>query len=380
MEARSLKQIQRAYGFDEVAIAPGTMTLNPEFSDTSLLIGDHHFEIPLIASAMDAVVSPDFSSHMSNFGGFGVLNLEGIWTRYEKPESILQEISNTPLGQITTLFQKIYSEPIQDALIQQRIKEIKSTGAVAAVSMTPQQTKRFSKIAVDAGIDILVVQATVTTARHTSKSKRGLILSDLVNELDIPVVVGNCATYDVAMELMKEGIHGLLIGIGPGAACTTREVVGVGIPQITATLECAAAREDYYNQTGRYVPIITDGGIRTGGELCKALVAGADGAMLGTPFAQAYEAPGLGYNWGMATPDPALPRGTRINVGTRGSLKEILFGPSLLTDGTMNFMGALKACMGMVGAANIRELQQANLIYAPDIKTEGKTFQAAQKA
>ncbi|MBH52182.1 MAG: GuaB3 family IMP dehydrogenase-related protein [Chloroflexi bacterium] len=380
MEARSFKQIQRAYGFDEVAIAPGPITLNPEFSDTSLTLGEHHFEIPLIASAMDAVVSPGFSGHMSNAGGFGVLNLEGIWTRYQNAEDILQEISTTPLDQITTLFQRLYSEPIKDALIEQRINEIKSTGAVAAVSMTPQRTKHFSKIAVESGVDILVVQATVTTARHTSKSERGLILSDLVKEIDIPIVVGNCATYDVAMELLEEGIHGLLIGIGPGAACTTREVVGVGIPQITATIECAAAREDYYNRTGRYVPIITDGGIRTGGELCKALVAGADGAMLGTPFAQAVEAPGLGYNWGMATPDPALPRGTRINVGTRGSLKEILFGPSLLTDGTMNFIGALKACMGMVGAANIRELQQASLIYAPDIKAEGKSFQAAQKS
>jgi IMP dehydrogenase len=380
METRLFKQIQRAYGFDEVAIAPGLVTLNPEFSDTSFSIGEHRFEIPLIASAMDAVVSPNFAGHMSSSGGFGVLNLEGIWTRYQDAESILQEISNTPLEKITTLFQKLYSQPIKNTLIEQRIKEIKSTGAIAAVSITPQRTKQFSKMLVEAGVDILVVQATVTTARHTSKSERGLILSDLVNELDIPVIVGNCATYDVAMELMKEGIHGLLVGIGPGAACTTREVVGVGIPQITATLECAAAREDYYNQTGRYVPIITDGGIRTGGELCKALVAGADGAMLGTPFAQASEAPGLGYNWGMATPDPALPRGTRINVGTRGSLKEILFGPSLLTDGTMNFIGALKVCMGMVGAANIRELQQANLIYAPDIKSEGKTFQAAQKA
>ena len=263
-------------------------------------------------------------------------------------------------------------------MIGQRVREIKNSGATCAVSFTPQNTKRMSPAAVEAGADMIVVQSTVTTARHMSNSYRGLVFSELIDALKVPVMVGNCVTYEVAMELMETGIDGLLVGVGPGAACTTREVVGVGVPQVTATLQCAAAREDYFRRTGRDVSIITDGGFRTGGDVCKAMVSGADGVMLGTPFAQANEAPGRGFNWGMANPHPELPRGTRISVGTKGSLKEILYGPTSKTDGTQNFMGALKVAMGMVGAYTLRDLHKAEMVIAPSIKTEGKFFQMSR--
>ena len=378
MTLPQFKEIRRSYGFDEVAIVPGQVTINPEQADMSLTIGDLKFDIPVIASAMDAIVSPNFAVHMGKIGGMAVLNLEGIWTRYRDAEDKLAEVAETPLEEATALLQRLYTAPIQEELIAQRVHEIKSGNVACAVAVTPQRAKRFAPIAVDAGADVLVVQSTVTTAKHISKSYHGLVFSELVEQVGIPVVVGNCVSYDVALELMENGIQGLLVGIGPGAACTSREVVGIGVPQVTATMDCAAAREEYLQRTGRYVAVITDGGIRTGGDVCKSFVAGADGIMLGTPFAQAAEAPGRGYNWGMATPDPALPRGTRISVGTKGTLEQVLFGPSSQTDGTMNLTGALRACMGMVGAFNIRELQQTGLIYAPDIKAEGKIYQMAQ--
>ncbi|MEC9140344.1 MAG: GuaB3 family IMP dehydrogenase-related protein [Chloroflexota bacterium] len=378
MPLPQFKEIRRSYGFDEVAIVPGQVTINPEQADMSLAIGDLKFDIPVLASAMDAIVSPNFAVHMGKIGGMAVLNLEGIWTRYQDAEDKLAEVAETPLEEATALLQKLYTAPIQEELIAKRVHEIKSGNVACAVAVTPQRAKRFAPIAVDAGADVLVVQSTVTTAKHISKSYHGLVFSELVEQVKIPVVVGNCVGYDVALELMENGIQGILVGIGPGAACTSREVVGIGVPQVTATMDCAAAREEYLQRTGRYVAVITDGGIRTGGDVCKSFVAGADGVMLGTPFAQAAEAPGRGYNWGMATPDPALPRGTRISVGTKGTLEQVLFGPSSRTDGTMNLTGALRACMGMVGAFNIRELQQTELIYAPDIKAEGKIYQMAQ--
>ena len=273
--------------------------------------------------------------------------------------------------------QRVYTEPVREDLIAQRVQEIRNSGAVCAVSFTPQNTKKMSPVAVEAGADIVVVQSTVTTARHMSRSYRGLIFSELMKTLKVPVVVGNCVTYDVARELMESGIDGVLVGVGPGAACTTREVVGVGVPQVTATLECAAARQDYFRQTGRYVAVITDGGLRTGGDICKAIVSGADAVMLGTPFAQAEEAPGRGYNWGMANPHPELPRGTRIKVGSKGSLKQILYGPTSATDGTQNFIGALRVAMGMCGAYTIRDMHKAEMVIAPAMKTEGKFFQFA---
>ena len=375
MGRRLLKELERSYGFDEVAIVPGQITINPELTSTKMTIRDLEFEIPIMASAMDGAVSPGFASHMHKMGGLGVLNAEGLYSRYDDPYSVLENIISTPQAEVTEYLQQVYSEPVREDLLGERVQEIKKTGSTCAVSFTPQNTKKMSPVAVEAGADIVVVQSTVTTARHMSNSYRGLIFAELISSLRVPVVVGNCATYEVALELMETGIDGILVGVGPGAACTTREVVGVGVPQVTATLECAAAREDFFRKTGRYVAVITDGGMRTGGDICKSIVSGADAVMLGTPVAQADEAPGRGYNWGMATPHAELPRGTRITVGTKGSLKPILYGPTSRTDGTQNFVGALRVAMGMCGAYTIRDLHQAKMIVAPAIKTEGKYFQ-----
>ncbi|MCH7785942.1 MAG: GuaB3 family IMP dehydrogenase-related protein [Chloroflexi bacterium] len=375
MAVPQFKEIRRSYGFDEVAIVPGQVTINPEQADMSMSIGDLKFDIPIMASAMDAIVSPSFAIQMGKKGGIAVLNLEGLWTRYQDAEDKLAEVAETPLEQATALLQSLYTAPIQEELVAQRVHEIKAGDVKCAVAVTPQRAKRFAPIAVEAGADMLVVQSTVTTAKHISKSYHGLVFSELVEQIKIPVVVGNCVGYDVALELMENGIQGLLVGIGPGAACTSREVVGIGVPQVTATMDCAAAREEYLHRTGKYVSVITDGGIRTGGDVCKSFVAGADGVMLGTPFAQAIEAPGKGHNWGMANPHPALPRGTRVDVGVKGTLKQIFFGPTSRTDGTQNLIGALRVCMGMIGASTIQEMHNAEMVVAPSIKTEGKHFQ-----
>ncbi|MCL0047587.1 GuaB3 family IMP dehydrogenase-related protein [Dehalococcoidia bacterium] len=377
MGRRLFKELERSYGFDDVAIVPGEVTINPDMTSTKMTIGDQTFDIPVLASAMDGAVSPSFATLMHEMGGLGVLNAEGLYTRYEDPYSVLEEITSMPQSEVTEHIQQVYSEPIKEELIGKRVSEIKQAGGVCAVSFTPQNTKRMSPAAVEAGADLVFVQSTVTTARHMSKSYKGLVFSDLIKSLQIPVVVGNCVSYNVAMELMEQGIEGLLVGVGPGAACTTREVTGVGVPQVTATMECAAAREDYFNQTGRYVNIITDGGIRTGGDLCKSIVSGADGVMIGTPIAQSAEAPGRGYNWGMANAHPELPRGTRITVGTKGTLQQILLGPSSVTNGTQNLIGALKVSMGMCGAYTIQDFHKAEMVIAPAIKTEGKFFQMA---
>ncbi|MEE2880569.1 MAG: GuaB3 family IMP dehydrogenase-related protein [Chloroflexota bacterium] len=377
MGRRLFKELERSYGFDDVAIVPGEVTINPDMTSTKMTIGDQTFDIPIMASAMDGAVSPSFATLMHEMGGLGVLNAEGLYTRYEDPYSILEEITSMPQSEVTEHIQQVYGEPIKEDLIGKRVSEIKQAGGVCAVSFTPQNTKRMSPAAVEAGADLVFVQSTVTTARHMSKSYKGLVFSDLIKSLQIPVVVGNCVSYNVAMELMEQGIEGLLVGVGPGAACTTREVTGVGVPQVTATMECAAAREDYFQRTGRYVNIITDGGIRTGGDLCKSIVSGADGVMIGTPIAQSAEAPGRGYNWGMANAHPELPRGTRITVGTKGTLQQILFGPSSVTNGTQNLMGALKVSMGMCGAYTIQDFHKAEMVIAPAIKTEGKFFQMA---
>ena len=377
MGRRLFKELERSYGFDDVAIVPGEVTINPDMTSTKMTIGDQTFDIPIMASAMDGAVSPSFATLMHEMGGLGVLNAEGLYTRYEDPYSILEEITSMPQSEVTEHIQQVYGEPIKEDLIGKRVSEIKQAGGVCAVSFTPQNTKRMSPAAVEAGADLVFVQSTVTTARHMSKSYKGLVFSDLIKSLQIPVVVGNCVSYNVAMELMEQGIEGLLVGVGPGAACTTREVTGVGVPQVTATMECAAAREDYFQRTGRYVNIITDGGIRTGGDLCKSIVSGADGVMIGTPIAQSAEAPGRGYNWGMANAHPELPRGTRITVGTKGTLQQILFGPSAVTNGTQNLMGALKVSMGMCGAYTIQDFHKAEMVIAPAIKTEGKFFQMA---
>jgi len=369
------KQLKPAYGFEDVAIAPGDITVNPEMVDVSMSIDGVKLEIPFLAAAMDAVVSPSFAVKMNAVGGLAVLNLDGIQTRYDDPAPVYAEIAEASREDATAVLQRAYAEPVRERLIAQRVEEIAAAGATCAVSVTPANTKRFAPVAEEAGADILAVQSTVTTARHTSRSLRGLILSELVEQLRIPVLVGNTVSYDVTLELMQQGVHGILVGVGPGAACTSREVLGIGVPQVTATIDCAAARDEYLRTTGRYVPIITDGGIRTGGDVCKAFACGADAVMIGTPLAQAVEAPGLGHNWGMSTPHSSLPRGTRIAVGTRGTLEQILFGPSSLTDGTQNLVGALRISMGMVGARNVQEMHRAEVVYAPSIKTEGKIFQ-----
>ncbi len=378
MAAPKFKELKRSYGFDEVAIVPGDVTINPEQTNIDFKIGDLTFALPILAAAMDAVVDVNFAIQMSKMGGLAVLHLEGVQTRYDNPEEVLAEIARTPQAEATPLLQKIYSQPIKENLIGERIEAVKKAGAICAVTALPANTKRFAPITVEAKADVLVVQSTVTSARHTSKSVRGLIFQELIKSVPMPVVVGNCVSYSACLDLMRTGISGVLVGVGPGAECTTREVLGIGVPQITATIDCAAARDYYQKESGRYVPIITDGGIRKGGDLCKAIAAGADAVMIGAVFAQAKEAPGHGYNWGMSNPHAALPRGTRIKVGTSGTLEQILFGPTSVTDGSQNLVGALRTAMGVCGAFNIREMHKAEMVIAPAITTEGKSWQIEQ--
>ncbi|MFC1932185.1 GuaB3 family IMP dehydrogenase-related protein [Chloroflexota bacterium] len=378
MATPQFKQLRRSYGFDEVAIVPGDVTINPEQTNTDLKIGEFTFPIPVLSSAMDAVVDVNFAVLLSQFGGLAVLHLEGVQTRYDNPKEVLAEIAEASGDEVTPLLQKIYSQPIKENLISERIEAVKKAGAVCAVSATPANTKRFAPMVTEAKADILVVSATVTSARHTSKSVRGLIFEKLVEQVPMPVVVGNCVSYNACLELLRTGISGVLVGVGPGAECTTREVLGIGVPQVTATIDCAAARDQYQKESGRYVPIIADGGIRKGGDLCKAIAAGADGVMIGAIFAQAKESPGYGYNWGMASPHAALPRGTRIKVGTSGTLEQILFGPTSVTDGSQNLIEALRTAMGVCGASTIQEMHQAEMVIAPAITTEGKSWQLLQ--
>jgi IMP dehydrogenase len=378
MAKPKFRELRRSYGFDEVAIVPGDITVNPEQADISLEIEGIKLEIPVLASAMDGVTDVKTAITLSKLGGLGVIHLEGVQTRYDNPDDVLAEIARAPADKVTALLQKVYSTPLKEKLIGERVQAIKKAGAVCAASVTPANTKRFAPLIAESGADILVVASTVTTARHTSKSYEGLIFTKLRKLVSIPVVVGNCVSYSACLELMKTGISAVLIGVGPGAACTTRQVLGVGVPQITATMDCALARDDYQRQSGRYVPIITDGGFRNGGDICKAVAAGADGVMLGSVLAQAKEAPGLGYHWGMANPHPALPRGTRIKVGTTGTMEQILFGPTSVTDGSQNLMGALRTALGVCGAMNIAEMHKAEMVIAPAITTEGKFWQMTQ--
>lgn len=371
------KQLRRAYGFDEVAIVPGDLTVNPDQTDIDFKIDKLTFSIPIVASAMDAVTDVNFAVLMSKLGGLAVLNLDGIQTRYENPQEILSEIAQAPDAEVTPLLQRIYSQPIKENLIGERIQAIKKAGAICTVSVAPANAKRLAPITAEAGADIFIVQSTVTSARHVSKSYRGLIFSELRQAIPMPIVVGNCVSYSACLELMKTGVSGVLVGVGPGAACTTRQVLGVGVPQITATIDCAAARDEYQRESGRYVPIITDGGFRKGGDLCKAIAAGADAVMIGSILAQAKEAPGLGFHWGMSHPHPALPRGTRIKVGTTSSLEQILFGPTSVTDGSQNLVGALRTAMGTCGCLTIQEMHKAEMVIAPAIVTEGKSWQMA---
>ncbi|MDJ0533759.1 MAG: GuaB3 family IMP dehydrogenase-related protein [Xenococcaceae cyanobacterium MO_207.B15] len=374
------KKARRAYGFDEIALCPGGRTLDPSLADTTWEIGGIKREIPIIASAMDGVVDVKMATLLSELGSMGVLNLEGIQTRYEDPNPILERIEEVGKDEFVGLMQKLYAEPIKPELIKRRIKEIKDQGGIAAVSLTPAGASKYGQAVAEAGADMLFVQATVVSTAHLSpQSIAPLDLASFCQEMPMPVVLGNCVTYEVAMDLMKAGAAAVLVGIGPGAACTSRGVLGVGVPQATATADCAAARDDYYQQTGRYVPVISDGGIVTGGDICKCLACGADAVMIGSPIARAAEAPGGDYHWGMATPSPVLPRGTRIKVGTIGTIKEIMVGPAKLDDGTHNLLGAIKTSMGTLGAKNLKEMQQVEVVIAPSLLTEGKVYQKAQQ-
>ncbi|MFM6191110.1 MAG: GuaB3 family IMP dehydrogenase-related protein [Planktothrix sp.] len=374
------KVARRAYGIDEIALVPGQRTLDPVLADTTWTIGGIQREIPIIASAMDGVVDVRMAVELSKLGALGVLNLEGIQTRYQDPEPILDRIASVGKDEFVTLMQELYAEPIKPELITQRIQEIKAGGGIAAVSATPVGASKYGSVVAEAGADLFFVQATVVSTTFLSpESVTPLNLVKFCQEMPIPVILGNCVTYDVTLDLLKAGAAGILVGIGPGAACTSRGVLGVGVPQATAVADCAAARNDFYQETGRYVPIIADGGLITGGDICKCIACGADGVMIGSPFARAKEAPGRGYHWGMATPSPVLPRGTRIRVGTTGTLEQILRGPAQLDDGTHNLLGALKTSMGTLGAQTIQEMQQVEVVIAPSLLTEGKVYQKAQQ-
>ena len=371
------------YGFDEIALVPGDVTINPLEVDTSFLIpkpdgSTIKLAIPILASAMDGVTDVKFCIEMGKLGGLGVINLEGVQTRYEDPSEVLEKIVKADKDAATELIQKVYTEPIKEKLISKRIQELKKAGVLAAVSSIPQKAEHFGQIAQDAGADVFVVQSTVSTVRHISTHYKSLDLASFCREMKIPVIIGNAVTYSVTLELMACGVAGVLIGVGPGAACTSRGVLGLGVPQVTATADCAAARDYHLKKSGRYVPIITDGGMSKGGDVCKSLACGADAVMVGSAFARAKEAPGRGNHWGMATPHANLPRGTRIKVGISGSLKQILFGPATTDDGSQNLVGAITTCMGNVGAQTIREFQETEIIIAPSIKTEGKLFQVVQ--
>ncbi|MFM7193132.1 MAG: GuaB3 family IMP dehydrogenase-related protein [Microcystaceae cyanobacterium] len=374
------KTARRAYGIDEIALVPGVRTLDPSLADTRWTIGGIEREIPIIASAMDGVVDTKMAALLSELGALGVLNLEGIQTRYEDPNPILDRIATVGKTEFVGLMQELYAEPIKPDLIQKRITEIKAQNGIAAVSLTPAGASKFGKIVAEAKADLVFIQATVVSTDHLSpESVVMLDLGKFCQEMPMPVILGNCVTYEVSLSLMKAGAAAVLVGIGPGAACTSRGVLGVGIPQATAVADCAAARDDYYAETGRYVPVIADGGIITGGDICKCIACGADAVMIGSPIARSKEAPGRGFHWGMATPSPVLPRGTRINVGTTGSIREILTGPAKLDDGTHNLLGALKTSMSTLGAKNLKEMQQVEVVIAPSLLTEGKVYQKAQQ-
>ena len=374
------KVVRRAYGIDEIALVPGGRTVDPEITDTSWEIGGIKREIPIIASAMDGVVDVSMAAELSRLGSLGVLNLEGIQTRYENTIPILDQISSIDKGNFVPLMQEIYSQPIKEELIQKRIEEIKSKGGIAAVSATPIAAINFRETIKKAHPDLFFVQATVVSTDHIGpKGKESLDLEKLCSEFNIPIIIGNCVTYEVALELMRAGASAVMVGIGPGAACTSRGVLGVGIPQATAISDCASARDEFQEETGKYVPIIADGGIITGGDICKCLACGADSVMIGSPIAKANEAPGKGFHWGMATPSPVLPRGTRIKVGSSGTLERILKGPAQLDDGTHNLLGAIKTSMGTLGAKTIKEMQQVEVVVAPSLLTEGKVYQKAQQ-
>ena len=373
------KSGRRAYGFDDIAIVPSRRTRDPDDVDISWEIDAFRFDLPLMASAMDGVVSPRSAIEIGRLGGLAVLNLEGLQTRYEDPESILAEIAELPDEKATLRMQELYQTDVKEELIYKRIREIKDAGMTASASLTPQKVERFHKIALEAELDILVIQGTVVSAEHVSTRTEPLNLKRFISTYDIPVIVGGCASYSTALHLMRTGAMGVLVGVGPGAACTTRGVLGLGVPQATAIADAAGARIRHLDETGRYCHVIADGGMRTGGDIAKAIACGADAVMIGSPLAAAKEAPGRGYHWGMATFHPTLPRGARVKTSTLGTLEEILVGPAHENDGRMNLFGALQTSLATCGYANIKEFQKAEVMVAPALKTEGKALQTAQR-
>ena len=374
------KLVRRAYGIDEIALVPGEKTLDYELTDPSWIIGNFKREIPIIASAMDSVVDVKTAIDLSNMGALGVLNMEGIQTRYKDPKSVLDQISSVGNSEFVPLMQKIYSEPVKIDLIKKRVSEIKENGGIAALSGTPQAAIKFKEALRESDLDLFFLQGTVVSTQHEgTNGQESLDIEDLCKSLNIPIIAGNCVTYEVAKRLMNAGVSGLMVGIGPGAACTSRGVLGIGVPQATAISDCSSARDDYFNESGKYIPIIGDGGIVTGGDICKCIACGADAVMIGSPIARATTAPGNGFHWGMATPSQILPRGTRIEVGSTGSLERIIKGPALLDDGTHNLLGAIRTSMSTLGAKNIKEMQNVEIVIAPALLTEGKVYQKAQQ-
>ncbi|MDX6494889.1 MAG: dehydrogenase [Gaiellales bacterium] len=372
------KKARRAYGFDDIAIVPSRRTRDAEDVDIAWRLGPHLLELPLLASAMDGVVSPQTAIALGRLGGLAVLNLEGIWTRYEDADSELERIATYDKAQATREMQQIYAEPVKPELIAQRIREIKEGGVLAAASLTPQRVREYWQIALDAGLDVLVIQGTVVSAEHVSTVVEPLNLKEFIASIPVPVIVGGCASYQAALHLMRTGAAGILVGVGPGAACTTRGVLGVGVPQATAIADAAAARVQHLLETGQYVNVIADGGMRTGGDISKAIACGADAVMIGSPLARASEAPGRGYHWGMATFHASLPRGARVKTDQVGTLEEIVTGPANENDGTLNLMGALRTSMATTGYDTIQAFQKAEIMFAPALQTEGKKLQREQ--
>jgi IMP dehydrogenase len=375
------KKGRRAYGFDDIAIVPSRRTRDPDEIDITWTLGPYRFELPLMASAMDGVVSPQTAGVIGRLGGLAVLNLEGIWTRYEDPEAELERIAGYPKELATSEMQRIYAEPVKEELIARRVGEIKDQGVVAAASLTPQRVRAYYETAIEAGLDILVIQGTVISAEHVSTRSEPLNLKEFIRELQdtVPIVVGGCASYATGLHLMRTGAVGVLVGVGPGAACTTRGVLGIGVPQATAIADVAAARSQHMLETGEYVKVIADGGMRNGGDVSKAFACGADAVMIGSPLARAYEAPGRGYHWGMATFHPSLPRGARVQTAQNGSLEQILLGPAHENDGTFNLMGSLRTSMATCGYEDIPAFHKAELMIAPALQSEGKQLQRAQE-
>jgi IMP dehydrogenase len=373
------KSGRQAFGFDDIAIVPSRRTRDPDDVDISWQLDAFRFELPMLGAAMDGAISPATAVEIGKLGGLGVLNLEGLWTRYEDPNPYYEEIAELEPDKATRRMQEIYLEPIKPELIGRRVEQMKAEGIVTAASLTPQRVKELSPYALEAGLDILVIQGTVVSAEHVSSKGEPLNLKEFIAECEVPVIVGGCASYSTALHLMRTGAVGVLVGVGPGAACTTRGVLGVGVPQATAIADAAGARMRYLDETGRYVHVIADGGMRTGGDIAKAIACGADAVMIGSPLAAAAEAPGKGYHWGMATFHPTLPRGARVHVGCLGSLKEILVGPAYENDGRRNLFGALRVAMATTGYSDVKEFQKAEVMIAPSIQTEGKALQRSQR-